>query len=850
MKYISTAIILLFTFGAATAGILKGTVKDERGEKLPYATVFIEGTTIGASANGNGDFELHLNPGLYKVLCQYVGYKQNSFNVSFTGDETVEHTFVLQRQNLEIKEVVIHANAEDPAYEIIRNAIKRRQFHLGQVESFQSSIYFKGVMRSRKMPEKFMGQKVKDETDDVDSAGKGILYLSEEDADYYSAAGKSRTVIHSVREAGNPGGLAFSQFPSVITFYRNNVNIFGGQSRGFISPICDNALLYYRYKLLGQFDEQGHTVYKIRVTQRRNYEPCFNGTIYITDGDWAIHSLDMTLAKKSGMDIMDTLKVSQLFLPVKSDMWVIKSQVIYFTVNMFGFDVTASGVSVYNNQKVNQPIPDSMLDGKIVSIYDKNANKKDSGYWRNSRPVPLQTDESKDYVIKDSLNDKFNSPHYIDSVRRKRNRHLPVAFLHPSVYNGKEYHNVYSINPVFSFGIDDMVNYNIVEGFNVAPMIKWRHFIDTGRTLFTDLATRYGFSNTHFNAIGRVYYYSRNKAFLNDAWWYGVEGGKYVFQLDPDNPVLPWYNTFSDLLYRQNDLKIYERWEGAGFIRHNTGNGISWALKASFQHRIPLNNTSDFSFVKGNDAGYTNNTPPQLLSVATAWEEHNAALLWGSISYHPGNRYTEYPDYKVASNNSAWPQFTLSYDKGIPGIFNSVTDFDKWRLAMKGELKLHLFGNLLYNLAAGGFLNTNYVSIPDLMHIYGNRGVGLANPYLQSFQFAQYYDFSNKEPLYGEAHIEYHLKGLLSNKIPLLRQAKWYLLLGGNAFYARQNFYYSEAFIGIDNIGFKAARGIRIDFVQSWSNDNGYLGSNSGIRFGISLPGVSGVHTNVTHSEW
>jgi hypothetical protein len=847
MKILYAILMFFFFYGSASGGVLKGKVTDDKGERLPYATIFLEGTTIGVNANGNGDFELQVTPGLYKVLCQYVGYKQTAFNVSFAANETVEHTFVLQRQDLEMKEVVIHANTEDPAYGIIRNTIRQRYFHLQQVKSFQTSIYFKGVMRSRKLPEKFMGQKVKDETDDVDSAGKGILFLSEEDADYYSAGDRHKTVIHTVRESGNPGGVGFSQFPHVITFYENNVNIMGRESRGFISPVSDNALFYYKYRLLGQFEEQGHTIYKIKVMQKRNYEPCFNGNIYIVDGDWAIHSLDMTLAKQSGMDIMDTLKVSQLFLPLQKDTWVIKSQVIYFTVNMLGFDIAASGVTVYNKQKVNQPIPDSILDGKVVSVYDKNANKKDSTYFKDARPIPLETDESRNYVVKDSLNKKFTSPQYIDSVRRRKNRHLPFSFLSQSVYNGKKYKNTYSINPIFGFGMDNMVNFNIVEGFNVSPIIKWRHLIDTGKNLYGDVATRYGFSNMHFNAIGRLYYVHRNRAFLNSAWLYGAEGGKYVFQYNPDNPVLPWYNTFADLFSRQNDLKIYERWEGAAFVRRSYGTGFSWAAKASFQRRIPLQNTTDFSFVKGSNEGYTSNTVPELLKVATAWEEHNAALLWAAVSYRPGTTYTEFPDYKVATNTSAWPRFTLSYDKGIPGIFNSLTDFDKWRFNVQGEFRLRLFGNLLYNVAAGGFLNTNYVSFPDLMHLYGNRGFGLATPYLQSFQFAQYYQFSNKEPLYGEGHLEYHMKGLLSNKIPLLRQAQWHLLVGGNAFYARQDLYYSEAFVGIDNIGWKAARGLRIDFVQSWDSNSGH---NSGIRFGLSLITYNTLQNSATHSEW
>src|SRR6185295_8480569 len=124
---------------------------------------------------------------------------------------------------------------------------------------FQTSIYLKGVVRSRKMPQKFMGQKVRDEETVVDSVGKGVLYLTEENADYYSAGSKQKTIIRSVHESGNNSGLGFSHLPPVATFYDNNVNLVGQEQggRGFISPISDNALLYYKYKLLGQFQEQG-----------------------------------------------------------------------------------------------------------------------------------------------------------------------------------------------------------------------------------------------------------------------------------------------------------------------------------------------------------------------------------------------------------------------------------------------------------------------------------------------------------------------------------------------------------------------------------------------------------------
>jgi hypothetical protein len=830
----------------ALAGVLKGKVTDASGTPLPYATVYVEGTTSGVNTNGNGDYELSVNAGLYKVICQYIGYKQSTFNASFTGSETIVHNFILKPESLEMKEAVIHATAEDPAYWIIRKTIKRREFHLDQVHSFQSAIYLKGVMRSRSLPSKVFGQKIDKGELGADSAGKGVLYLLEEDADYYSSGNKERTIIHSVRESGNKGGTGFSQFPSVITFYSNNVNVLGNSSRGFISPISDNALLYYKYKLLGEFKENDRTVYKIQVIQKRAYEPCFNGILYIVDEDWAIHSLNMTLTKQSGIDMFDTLKVDQLFLPLQKDAWVAKSQVVYFAIALFGFDVTANAVTVYNRQKVNESIPDTVFAGKVISSYDKTANKKDTSYWEN-RPVPLADDEKRDFVIKDSISAVQSSPAYLDSIRRKGNHFSSFGLLAGGyTYTSKEKKNTYTINPILLSLGENIVNFNIVEGYNAAPKVNWKHMIDTGRYLFGDAAVRYGLSNTHFNAIGRLYYTTRDREWLNRSWLYGIEGGKYVFQYNPENPVLQWFNTYAALFGRQNDLKIYERWEAAAFVRRNYGNGLSWFFRASFQRRLPLENTTGYSIIKGDEVPFASNTPPHLLAAATAWEVHNAALVYGSVSFKPGYHYIQYPDYKVAVNSS-WPRVTLQYQKGIAGIFDSKTDYDKWRFSIQDDVRLRLLGTLRYNVIIGGFLNTTYVSIPDLMHIYGNRGVGYASPYLNSFQFAPYYDFSNKESFYTEAHIEYHLNGLLSNKIPLLRQAQFYLLFGGNAFYASDRDYYTEAFVGIDNIGWKLVRILRVDFVQSWDSHNG---RNSGIRFGLSMPSVTITHNNVTHSEW
>lgn len=838
------------------AGIIKGKVTDKKGEPLPFATVFVQGTTQGTSANAQGEYHLNLPAGSYKVACQYMGFKQDIFNVTLKANETIIRNFSLQEQSLQMKEHVVKATDEDPAYPIIRKTIARRKFHLQQVKSFQTHIYMKGVIRNRELPNSLFGIKIS--TDDkrevaqasgMDSNGKGVLYLVEEVADYYAKEpNKERTIIRSVKESGNPNGLGFDKMTPVVTFYENNIfPIEGITNRGLISPISDNALNYYKYKYEGEFREDGYVINKIKVTPKRAYEPLFTGTIYIVDDDWAIHSLSLYATQRSGIEMLDTLLLEQVHLPLKKDTWVIKNQLLYPTLKFFGFDIAGYFLTVYDNQKVNEPMPDTIFNDKIVSIYDKTANKKDTSYWTDTRPVPLQEDEQRNYQVKDSTYQRLTDPAYIDSMRRKGNRFRP-PIMTGYTYNSKGYKHSISTNALIEGNSKNMlVNYNTVEGINVAPRLWWTYEPDTGKKIEGALAIRYGFTNTHFNAIGKLSYRNSSRTWAGRWWEIGAEGGKYVFQFNPVSGIPPLYNTISTLFYGQNYMKIYERWQAGIFFSRNYGNGFRWNIKGEYQQRLPLNNTETFTWSKDKGRQLTDNIPEEFTT--SVWEKHNAVLLKISASYQPGVTYTQYPERKVPQG-SDWPTFSVSYEKGIPDILNSKTDFDKWRAGIEDDIRLKLLGNLSYNIAAGGFLNTNYVSIPDLKHLAGNQ-LTLAMPYLQSFQLAPYYLYSNKAELYGELHVEYNMRGLLTNKIPLLRQLRWYLLMGNNTFYVNQSNYYTEAFIGIDNIGWKFWRFLRVDLVRSWDSANRM---HTGFRIGIDPNGLAGaVNTGPVrndNTEW
>ena len=357
-----TLLSLLFILSSlfAFAGKISGVITDDKGNPLPYASVSIKGTKKGTTTNSSGKYSIDLNTGQYILVAQYVGYAKNEKTITVDSNgQTVD--FILSIQELTLSEVIVK-KGEDPAYEIIRNAIKKRNFYNDQVDSFSVSVYIKGLMRSGAMPKKIFGKKIeRDANDGLDSLGKGILFLSESvtQVDFSKPSNIKFRVISS-RESGGGYGLSF---PFFINFYQNNVSVFDNNlnPRGFISPIADGALNYYRYKYEGSFMEDGVMINTIKVTPRRKNEPLFSGTIQITENDWRIYSTDLLTTKENQLELLDTLRVTQLHSPVEPEIWKTKNQVLYLSLKQFGFYLTGNFVNVILIMILTRGLKESIL---------------------------------------------------------------------------------------------------------------------------------------------------------------------------------------------------------------------------------------------------------------------------------------------------------------------------------------------------------------------------------------------------------------------------------------------------------------------------------------------------------
>ena len=131
MKRWSAVLVCILFWAAATAiagttGKIAGTVRDKTTKQgVPGANVVIDGTTLGAATDANGDyFILGVPPGTYKVTASLIGYnKLSQTEVRVRIDQTTPLNFDLNEEAIQAGEVTIVA--EKPRVELDLTASKQ-----------------------------------------------------------------------------------------------------------------------------------------------------------------------------------------------------------------------------------------------------------------------------------------------------------------------------------------------------------------------------------------------------------------------------------------------------------------------------------------------------------------------------------------------------------------------------------------------------------------------------------------------------------------------------------------------------------------------------------------------------
>ena len=790
--------------------MVRGVITDEKNNPLAFATVYVKNTTHGTTSNTDGKYTLDIAPGNYELVFQYLGYSKQIKEVNI-ADKPVTLNIQLLPESVKLNEVVVSSNGEDPAYAIIRNAQKKRKYYLDQVNAYSCDVYIKGIQRLDAIPKSIMGVNLNKQG--LDSSILGIVYLSESESQYnFQKPDNIKEVMYSSKVSGNNKAFSFNQAKDFqFNFYDDLVNEFAISNRGFVSPISGSALLYYNYKLVGTFFDGDIKVNKIQVIPKREHDPVFHGTIYIVDKSWRIYSANLMLTKDANIDFVDTLQIKQTFAPVNDTVWMPISQNLSFRFGALGIKGNGSFTGIFKNYVIDPVFPDHFFRNEELKVADE-ANTKDTSYWSTVRPIPLTLEEKKDYERKDSVSQIRDSRRYKDSIDKIRNRLEPADIL-----EGYDYYRSADKFGVHFSSIVVHTNFNTVEGLNLQENISLNKYFENHEYYNIEGIVRYGFSDDLLSAkiIGKWLV----DPVRQGSW--GAGGGRFVQQINSEEPISEIINTAYSLFGVQNYMKLYDN--SYVYIEHEREltNGLNVSANFSYSDRLPLFNTTNYDWVSAKTEGYTPNTPENLNNYVSI--THNTALLLKlTATIHFKQQYVSLPHQKIVTG-SKYPVLVFNYIKGIPA-FGTNANYDLLEAGLKGDFKFGLLGTSQLSIKAGDFLDKTNLSFIDYAHFMGNQTFFATN-YLEGFQLLPYYEYStDKEFL--EAHYEHHFYGFITNKIPLLRKLKLQEVAGIHLL-ETPDIRYAELSVGIEHI-FKL---FRIDWVNSYSNT---LRLKSGFVIGLS----------------
>ncbi|GAA4400152.1 DUF5686 and carboxypeptidase regulatory-like domain-containing protein [Nibrella viscosa] len=863
--------LLLLPALALSQGI-RGTIQTTKGEPLPYAAVIARGTSTGTMANAEGRFELALKPGTYQIVFQYLGFKTVQKDVE-VGNSFTELPVSLEEQAFNLNEVKVGSNQEDAAYSIMRRAIAKAKFHQLQVLSYTARAYSKVSVTITDLPMEFLYKKQLKEAEKEANFKKGVPMLNEtvSEVTFQQPNTYRQRVIASRNSVGE--NMSVNQY-FLTSFYQPEV-------AKTVSPLSPKAFAYYKFEYEGTYREQGVDINKIKVIPRSYGEGVFRGVIYIIEGTWALHSLQLETIGFEGL----TVNIRHLYSPIKG-VWMPVNQRYDVRGKIFG--VAGNGQFVisqtFNDLKVNpafvediqvidekkekpatqlsnrdikgQKLGDMVAKQKeystknlkqLIKEYEKQERKerkenkeevavtrndstivdslavrRNVTFWDSLRTVPLTSAESKSYVRSDSLKITREIKVQKDSTKKATNAR---TFQVGQLITG----NTWNLSKRTTLTWDDLVSslaYNTVEGYVVEGGLKLTHYLNQKRTDEISLhpVGRYQFGRRQFVGYATAQY-RHNRTNLR------LSGGRYLYQFNPEPPISPALNTLTTLLFERNFMKLYQKdyFANLSLDAQPFKGRINFSGSLDYAQRSELANYRENlkPWIDWNQFTFTPNRPDNAEIGPAAFPTHQALVLnLTATGRLKAGSYRISNGRRVNRRNTS-PLLMLNYRKGIAGLGGSNVDYDFVQAGISHSFETGIRSRLSYDVRVGGFLNNRSVYFPDFRHFQGNQFFFQQGDPTSIYRMLPYYDYSTGKR-FVEAHVLSEFRKFLLTQITYVRLTGLKENLFVHYLGTPASRHYTEVGYGLDGI----LRLFRVEVVTQWQD---FTYQRVGFRVGTTL---------------
>jgi len=799
--------LLLSLTTSLRAQHLQGEVVDSNGRPVPFATAYIREAAAGIVADEAGRFISHLSRGSYTGEFSALGYEKSvvPFTVS-GGDDRLR--VVLKETAYTLREVVVRAGGEDPAYAIMRRAIANAPRHRYQVRSYTADVYIKGSVKTGKLPGigsvNIDGRNVKIKT----FSNKTFLMESQNEVRFTAPNRFDQRVV--ALSSTVPAELDDDDAAATAL----TTNVYDPEIMGCVSPLASGAFSYYRFRLDGIMHEGEHVINKSRVIPKRRDSRLVDGWIYILDNTWSLQHVDFSV-RRPGVTVSNRIA----FHEVRTNVWLPTAYDIQIHLNVMGVKADGRYYSSvrYRNVTANElpttvyipPLPTvpgakksltkrqaktqrkleelaakeelttrdayrmarlmqqaaedekeghrperQPLDSMVHITRDSLALLRDTAYWSAIRTQPLQPDEVVSYQRRDSFRAVVRSEQTRDSIQRRS----WVGWLGTGLVGGQ-----LRLGERSSLNYDGLLRavpeYNFVDGFWIGQRLtfSYRH-PSSGRSLRITPAAYYATARRtgiyQFDATFRYAPMRQGVLTLSASDATEDYAGEYA--------TARLINSLASLLFAENASRLYRRQAVGLTHRIDVAKGLHVLAGLHVERRRALANATSFSFFGGRPA---ENIPDGF--ALPVMPDHTAWIADVRVTYTPRRPYylRKGEKYYVETHR---PTFLLRYRGGLPLGGSESADFSMLSAGVTQRIPIGIFHSFRYGVEGGFFLSARRLHLPDRRHFTSAPLHVSDRPMSATFQLLNPYAYA-ADTRWLQLHADFTSSYLLLKQLPFLQ---------------------------------------------------------------------------------
>lgn len=686
-------VVLLIPFFAFSQTKIQGIVLDSKtNQPLPFASI-VTNTNFGTLTDIDGEFYIKAKNTFNKISISYVGYTSVTVSIN-ENDKFISVKLKASVENLD--EVLITAK-ENPALQIIRNAIKNKPKNNIEksLNSFKFNTYNKILVTAN--PDSIKGsvdsvfvlkEGVKS-FKKLDSANykfkkeidKQHLYISEKISEFQFQKGKKKKeVILASRMAGLQQpiyellAITFQDF----SFYNEFYTLAGTK---YTNPIANNALKQYNYKILDTITtESGKSILIYFKPKEKKEILGIEGVLYLDTKSFAITKAVAELKGIANVKASQNYrfyKKYNIWFPENMDI-VLKKGDNNENISLFGGTVkfskskksdtivntrknSASDITYFISKSINSNveinIPVVVKKSSSTMQFNDDAHKKTEQFWNNYRTDSLTIRGKNTYTTLDSLALEDGVEKKINLARNILKGYYPTKYI--------------------NLNLGKIINLNNYEGLRIGFGGETNSNFSSKYKLESYAA--YGTKDTDFK-------YSFGTSFrLNKETntWFGANYTndiKEAASLD----FIAENTSFSPINPRNlNVSKFYNYKTVNTYLKHDIQPNLEAKIQLSTGDYKPL---FDYQFISS-----TKNLAEYKLTTASM-----------GLQYNPKNEYMNSPLGKLKIRNR-FPQFTLQLTKSFENVFESDFDFTQLNFRVLHQIK-RLRKATTHILAEGGIV--------------------------------------------------------------------------------------------------------------------------------------------------